>query len=146
MPPGRGSGWPPCTLSPSPSPQCALTVLDMCMGRLCLWARCVSQALLQGMSRTDLACVQVGYGDITPVNALEEMICIALMLIGVIFFGFVISSSQCALPPGWLAPFGDCACPKALTIFQEGSSSNQQPTASGCLPRHPLDAGRGTCL
>ncbi len=40
--------------------------------------------------------MQVGYGDVTPVNALEEMLCIALMLIGVIFFGFVISSSQCA--------------------------------------------------
>ena len=40
--------------------------------------------------------MQVGYGDINPVTAVEELACMVLMMIGVIFFGFVISSSQCA--------------------------------------------------
>jgi hypothetical protein len=37
---------------------------------------------------------KVGYGDIGPVNAFEEIMAVALMLFGVIIFGFVVSSSQ----------------------------------------------------
>ncbi|BDA43675.1 probable potassium voltage-gated channel subfamily H member 7 [Coccomyxa sp. Obi] len=36
----------------------------------------------------------VGYGDVGPINAFEEIMASLLMLLGVIIFGFVISSSQ----------------------------------------------------
>jgi Ion channel len=35
---------------------------------------------------------QVGYGDITPVTAAEEMVAMLIMVVGAIFFGFLIGS------------------------------------------------------
>eukprot|EP00884_Botryococcus_braunii_P020699 jgi/Botrbrau1/7312/Bobra.247_3s0007.1 len=36
----------------------------------------------------------VGYGDITPVTPAEQIVAICIMLVGIVFFGFAIGSSQ----------------------------------------------------
>lgn len=41
-----------------------------------------------------LTLTTVGYGDITPVTPAEQIVTICIMLIGIVFFGFAISSSQ----------------------------------------------------
>lgn len=42
----------------------------------------------------------VGYGDITPKSTAEELVCMLIMFIGVLFFGFVISSLSSVLQSG----------------------------------------------
>ena len=62
--------------------------------------------------------MKVGYGDINPVTAVEEIVCMALMMIGVIFFGFVISSSQCAHLHQHVAPsLAHCDCSGPMTAL-----------------------------
>jgi hypothetical protein len=46
----------------------------------------------------------VGYGDITPVTPAEQIVATCIMLVGIVFFGLVISSSQYAL----LCDFDSC--------------------------------------
>ena len=43
--------------------------------------------------------MQVGYGDVTANSAVEQMCACFIMLLGIIFFGFVISTSQCEAVP-----------------------------------------------